>query len=202
MLSPLLKEIKGEPFIIDMMYAGTRNMTGRAVYEEIGLGNRAFVHRDLYDKLQLLVPWLNRHHRKMKICDAYRPPLAHQIMKEIIPLPGFFASCAERSQHCHGTAVDVVLTDLEGRELAYPTLVDAYDEVLAREVQAGNDANFNRHLQKARQDYDNPAMSAQIANREELRALMESIGLEAIGSEWWHYDLPGGRGENYPLLVY
>lgn len=40
MIPDTYTEIRGEPFIIDMMYAGlNNNMTGRAVYAEIGLGN-------------------------------------------------------------------------------------------------------------------------------------------------------------------
>ena len=53
MIPDTYTEIRGEPFIIDMMYAGlNNNMTGRAVYAEIGLGNRAFVHRDMWKFLQ------------------------------------------------------------------------------------------------------------------------------------------------------
>ena len=196
-----LVEIKNDDnFIIDMMYASLKNnMTGVAVYEEIGLGNRAFVHKDMWEKLKQVVPYLQAHNLKMKICDAYRPPIAHARMKEIIPQPGFFASSPERSQHCHGTAVDVCLCDKNGNELVYPTKVDAFDARYAKQVQSGNVAPFFEYLKKARHDYDGSETLA-LNNRGELRRLMESIGLESISSEWWHYDLPNGRGENYPVI--
>ncbi len=198
-----LIEVKNdEYFIVDMMYASLKNnMTGIAVYTEIGLGNRAFVHKDLWEKLQQVVPYLKSNNLKMKICDAYRPPIAHKKMKEIIPQPGFFASSPERSQHCHGTAVDVCLCDKDGNELEYPTKVDAFDTNYAKQVQNGNLAPFFEYLKQARHDYTGGNSSA-TKNREELKALMESIGLKSISSEWWHYDLPNGCSDIYPIIEY
>ena len=169
-----LVEIKSDDyFIVDMMYASLKNnMTGVAVYEEIGLGNRAFVHRDLWERLQQVIPYLKGHKLKLKIGDAYRPPLAHKRLKEIIPQPGFyrpplahkrlkeiipqpgfFAASPERSQHCRGTAVDVCLCDEQGVELEYPTKMDAFDANYAKEVQSGQTEGFLKYLPKAHHDY-------------------------------------------------
>ncbi len=191
-------------FIIDMMYARPDNMTGRAVYQEIGFGNQAWIHPELKEKLLKVIPLLEAKGLRMKICDAYRPPLAHQIMKEIIPFPGFFATNAERSQHCHGTAVDIILTSAEGKELAYPTKVDGYDPLLAKEVQNGKMENFMEHLKKGARDYtsDNPALAEAIRNRDFLREIMEGAGLESIPLEWWHFDLPNGRSKDYPMIEF
>lgn len=190
-------------FIIDMMYASLKNnMTGVAVYEEIGFGNRAFVHKDLWQKFKQVVPYLQTHKLKMKICDAYRPPVAHRRLKEVIPQPGFFASSPERSQHCHGTAIDVCLCDCDGNELVYPTKVDAYRADYAQQVQAGDVEPFFEYLKKARHDYVDDADLTAIKNREELLSLMEGIGLERCRHEWWHYDLPGGLNDNYPMIEY
>ncbi len=191
-------------FIIDMMYARPDNMTGRPVYQEIGFGNQAWVHPELKEKLLKAIPLLEAKGLRMKICDAYRPPLAHQIMKEIIPFPGFFATNAERSQHCHGTAVDVILTSADGKELVYPTKVDGYDPLLAKEVQNGKMENFMEHLKKAARDYasDNPDLAEAIRNRDFLREIMEGTGLESIPLEWWHFDLPNGRSEAYPMIEF
>ena len=53
-MNPNLIEIKSDDyFIIDMMYASLKNnMTGVAVYQDMGIGNRAFVHKDLWQKLE------------------------------------------------------------------------------------------------------------------------------------------------------
>ena len=198
-----LVEIKSDDyFIVDMMYASLKNnMTGVAVYEEIGLGNRAFVHRDLWERLQQVIPYLKGHKLKLKIGDAYRPPLAHKRLKEIIPQPGFFAASPERSQHCRGTAVDVCLCDEQGVELEYPTKMDAFDANYAKEVQSGQTEGFLKYLPKAHHDYADAETPA-IKNRQELKRLMESIGLSSINHEWWHYNLPEGNSDTYPLIEF
>ncbi len=196
-----LIKIEHPRFTTAMMYADTtHNMTGRPVYAEIGFGNEAFVHRDLWAKLETLVPELEAAGRKVKIFDAYRPPLAHTKLHEVIPQPGFFAANAAASPHCRGTAVDLCLTDENGQELCYPTLVDAYDPVYAAKVQSGDCAAFLAYLHKARHDYTGGSMEER-RNRDELRCLMEKAGLKALTHEWWHYELPEGRDEHkYPLI--
>lgn len=193
-------KITGERFLIDMMYARHNNMSGRAVYQEIGWGNLAVVHIDLWERLKKLEPVLAQKRLKLKICDAYRPKKAHLMMKQIVPMKGFFAETPEKSQHCLGTAVDVCLCSEDGIELKYPTKVDAYDKVLAEQVQRGEMTAFAAHLQKARHDYEEAGMQIEIANRQELREMMETAGLEAIAHEWWHYNLPNGEIDNYPLV--
>lgn len=199
-----LVEIKSdEHFIVDMMYASLKNnMTGVAVYEEMGLGNRAFVHKDLWEKLQNVVPYLKAHSLKMKICDAYRPPLAHKRMKEVIPQPGFFASNPDASKHCHATAVDVCLCYPDGRELKYPTKVDAFDAQYAKEVQNGEMAAFFEHLKKAAHGYNEGIDAEALKNREELLDLMTGVGLGTCSFEWWHYELENGKDENHPMIDY
>lgn len=77
MTNPNLIEINDPHFIVELMYAGTNhNMTGQPVYQQIGFGNKAFVHKDLWDKLKNLIPFLEQKGWKLKIYDAYRPPLA------------------------------------------------------------------------------------------------------------------------------
>lgn len=193
-------KIDDERFIVDMMYARENNMVGRAAYVETGWGNLAVVHQDLWERLQKIIPTLKNNGLKMKICDAYRPPKAHDLMKTLIPMDGFFAANAARSQHCHATAVDVCLCDENGNELLYPTPVDAYHLQFAREVARGEDSNFKKYLVKARHDFNEGIPSEALANREFLRKLMENAGFESIVHEWWHYDLPNGRSDKYPMI--
>lgn len=198
-----LVEINNPHFIIELMYADTKqNMTGRPVYREIGFGNRGLVHKDLWAKLEKLIPWLEEHKRKLKVFDAYRPPLAHQKLREVIPQPGFFAIDPSVSPHCRATAVDVCLTDKNGVELEYPTLVDAYDPHYAAQVQNGQSEAFFEYLKKARHDYEGAAAQA-LQNRFDLKKLMEGIGLKALPHEWWHYELPDGREDaKYPMIYW
>ncbi|MCM1322708.1 MAG: hypothetical protein NC218_00805 [Acetobacter sp.] len=193
-------KISDERFIVDLMYARLDNMCGRAIYQEIGWGNVAVVHQDLWERLRLLIPVLKRNDMKMKIFDAYRPPVAHRKMREIISIDGFFAETPERSQHCSGTAVDVCLCDENGREFSYPTKVDAFDCRLRAQVLAGDVAAFREHLKKARQDFVSGMYEKEIKNRDFLRQVMAEIGLEPICSEWWHYNLPkNGISEYLPI---
>ena len=184
-------------FIIDMMYARTNNMVGRAVYQDIGLGNNAYLIKDAAEKLFSLIPLLEKYHYKMRICDAYRPPVAHNKLLSIIPIEGFFAKDYAKSNHCHGTAVDVCLTDLEGNNLIYPTEIDAYEKRYQEQVLKGDFSAFQKHLVKARHDYQGASAEA-IKNREFLKELMEGHGFEAIPHEWWHYNLKGWQ--NYPVI--
>ena len=194
-----LRRVDSPCFIIDMMYARANNMVQHAVYEDIGFGNVAYLHADAYEKLLSLTSFLEKNKLKMRICDAYRPPLAHQKLLEIIPREKakFFAATPERSNHCHGTAVDVCLTDVKGNNLIYPTEIDAYELKYAKQVSAGNFSEFEKHLIKARHDYTG-ATEESVKNRDFLKELMEAHGFESITHEWWHYNLVGY--ENYPVI--
>ncbi|MFR8205407.1 MAG: M15 family metallopeptidase [Alphaproteobacteria bacterium] len=55
-------------------------------------------------------------------------------------------------------------------------------------------------MKKARHDYEDADNSTAIANRRLLKETMESIGLKALPHEWWHYELPDGRTEKYPMI--
>lgn len=199
MVLPYVK-ISGERFIIDLMYARLDNMVEQAVYQTIGWGNLAVVHQDVMSLLNRLEPELKRLKLKLKICDAYRPKIAHEMMKKLIPMKGFFAENAEMSQHCLGTALDVCLCDDEGKEFSYPTKVDAYDQEMSRQVLSGQSALFMEHLQKARHDYQALGIDEEIKNREFLCELMVGAGFEALEHEWWHYNLPLGKIDHYPLV--
>ncbi len=192
--------IDGEPFIADLMYARSDNMTGRAVYQELHWGNLAVVHQDVWQLLKRAAPLLKKMHLKLKICDAYRLPAAHDMMKKLIPMNGFFAEEAEKSQHCLGTAVDVCLCNENGEELLYPTKVDAYDARLRKKVLAGDAEEFMAHLAKARHSFYEEGYEEKIKNREFLRDFMVNAGFEPLEHEWWHYNLPGGKGAKYPLV--
>ena len=154
----------------------------------------------MWQILQRAVPRLKELNLKMKICDAARPVAAHRELIKLIPIKGFFAEYPEKSQHCHGTAVDVCLCTPQGIELAYPTKVDAFDSKIAAEIRLGKTEKLRQHLLRARHDYQAPGLETEIKNREQLKKLMEDIGLQSIPHEWWHYNLPGGL--EYPLFNY
>lgn len=184
-------------FIVDMMYATPDNMSGKAVYMSFPQQNKAYLHNDAYQALLSVIPELAKHHYRMRIRDAYRLPQAHQALFEAVPIQGFFKADYTTSNHCHGTAVDVCLTDENGNNLAFPTEVDAYTKEFQLQVADGKFDDFQKHLQKARHDYME-ADSKALENRAFLKNLMESHGFESIPHEWWHYNLKGWQ--NYPVI--
>lgn len=192
-----LVEITDPHFIIDLMYARKENMSGQNVYQRIGFGNQAIVHQDVYAHMLELIPELEAKGYKMRIGDAYRPPLAHIELVRIVPIPGFFRADYTTSNHCHATAIDVCLTDSQGNNLAYPTEMDAYTPEIAQAASQGNFTLLKENLVKARHDYMG-ATPEQMANRDYLRNLMERHGFLSIPHEWWHYNLVGF--ENYPVV--
>ncbi len=198
-MEDVLVELLDVHFIIDMMYARTDNMIGCAIYKEIGYGNKAYMHKDVKEALLQILPFLRENNLKMRICDAYRPPLAHQKLLEIIPRSKakFFAETPELSNHCHGTAVDVCLTDISGNNLIYPTEIDAYEKRFQEQVRDGYFEAFQHHLQKARHDYSEASKEA-ITNRQELKKIMEKVGFESVSHEWWHYNIK--NWQNYPVI--
>lgn len=128
------------------MHERTNNMVGCAVYKEIGYGNIAYMHKDMLSTLLKIVPFLEKNKLKMRICDAYRPPIAHQKLLEIIPRykAKFFAQTPEKSNHCHGTALDVCLTDINGNNLLYPTEIDAYEKRFQEQITKGIFVEFQQ----------------------------------------------------------
>lgn len=193
-----LVALKNERFVVKSIYATSENMTSTAVYNDFGINeNEAYAHQDTYEAILKLVPILKEKKLKLKIFDAYRPPLAHERLKNIIPIDKFFAATPARSKHCYGIAVDVCLCDEQEQELEYPTNIDGYTKEFANEVKNGNSQNFMEHLKKCRQDYEQASPKA-LANRQFLREIMEQAGFEIITHEWWHYNLQTEK--EYPII--
>ncbi len=194
----LVEIISDDVFVVDLMYAKKENMLLKDVYSIIGMGNRCFVQPDLWFCLQKLIPILRENQFKLKICDAYRPKEAFDLMKKIVPMKGFFAQSAELSQHCHASAIDVTLLDNNGNELDFPCAVDAYEEKYAKQVVQGEVDEFYKHLEKAKYSWNAPEDAKKIKNRDMLRQMMETVGLLSLPHEWWHFNLP--NKEKYPLV--
>lgn len=195
----LIEIQSNEFFIVDMMYATPDNITLHPVYKEVGFGNNACVHIDVADKLNKITEVLQRLNLKMRIRDAYRPPIAHQRCIDLMPVKGVFASKPENSLHCYGIAIDCCLTDMKGNNLRFPTEIDAYDKKYARQVAFGKTDEYYKHFEKASINFYSPNLFEEIKNRELLQKIMHDCGFESITSEWWHFQLPNGK-EKYKLI--
>ena len=195
-----LAEIKNsEYFIIDMMYAVPENITSHPVYEEVGFGNKAYAHIDVVNRLDKITEVLQKLNLKMRIRDAYRPPVAHQRCLDLIPVKGLFASKPENSLHCYGVAIDCCLTDMKGKNLKFPTEIDGYDKKYARQIAFGKTDEYYKHFEKASINFYSPKLFEEIKNRELLQKIMRDCGFEGITSEWRHFQIPNGK-EKYKLI--
>ena len=194
-----LVEIHGDRFIVDIIYAKPENITMHPVYEEVGFGAKAYIHADVAKCLKAVEKKLKDLKLKMRITDAYRPPVAHRRILELLPLEDLFASKPENSLHCYGTAIDCCLTDEKGKNLKFPTEIDAYDKKYAWQIAFGQTDDFYKCFAKARSDFYDEHYSREIYNRELLKSIMLNSGFECIGREWWHFQLPYVK-ERYPFI--
>ena len=190
-------------FIIDLMYAKKENITREDIYHKVGFENEAFTHVELWNKLKNIIPYLEETDQYLKVLDAYRPPLAHELMKKIIPTSNFFADTAEKSPHCRAIAIDVCLCDKNKIELKYPTTVDAYTPSFAKQVQNNDMKKFEEELKKATHSFEDESYKKEIENRKNLKKIMEDAGLRSLEHEWWHYNLVDRQEyQKYPIVNY
>jgi len=174
-----LRKLAGERFITNLKYATADNFLHRDVYTPFGV-SACYVHRDLHDKLERLAPILQDKRLKLVMFDCYRPIEVQREMWKLVPDTKYVANPARGSLHNRGIAVDVGLADDEGRLLPFPTAFDAFD----RKAWAS-------YVCKA-------AEKMQCDNREMLKELMQSVGIDGISSEWWHFQLRNAK--SYPIV--
>jgi len=160
--------------LLDIRYATTNNFTGKVVYPEA----RAFLVDDAAYSLDSVQKELESMGLGLKIYDAYRPLSVQKIFWEIMPDEHYVADPKKGSRHNRGMAVDLTLTDKNGKELLMPTGYDDFTE-------------------KAHRDYTN-LTAEQIKNRKILEDIMSKYGFTGLPTEWWHFDYRGW--ENYDVM--
>lgn len=172
--------------ILDMRYAGTHNFVGEPIdgYE----ANHAILTTEAALQLKAAADTFRQMGYRIKIFDAYRPQDAvrHFVRwsedgndtrmqaefypefrkKSLLVDQGYIA---RNSSHMRGSAVDLTLTDMDGKELDMGTCFDYFGK------KAWHDAVNVTPEQKE--------------NRELLKSVMEANGFKAFEQEWWHYRL-------------
>lgn len=156
-------------FILDVKYATTDNFLKSKVYD----CQRCFVRGAVVKSLLAAQQELLQKGYKFKLFDCFRPHSVQKKMWEIYPRPGYVADPKGGSVHNRGAALDLTLTDLQGKELDMGT---GYD-------------HFGREAAHSYTDLSEEVK----ANRKLLRATMERHGFQTIRTEWWHYNYAGGR---------
>ncbi|OGW91343.1 MAG: hypothetical protein A3D28_02555 [Omnitrophica bacterium RIFCSPHIGHO2_02_FULL_63_14] len=160
--------------LVEVRYATPDNFMGEALYPEA----RCLLRRETAAKLAHAQDALELRGLGLKVFDGYRPLSVQKKMWARFPLEGFVANPAKGSNHNRGAAVDVILVDKEGHELAMPS---AYDEFTER----------------SHRDYPGGTPEAR-ENRLILRETMKAAGFKGIETEWWHFDDTDAK--DYPLL--
>jgi zinc D-Ala-D-Ala dipeptidase len=169
----LWKEIKTEDgFVIDIKYATTDNFVKEVIYP----CGRMFLRPVVANALFKIRDELLSEKYKLKLFDGYRPRPAQQKLWDKVPNPDYVAPPSEGSMHNRGVAIDLTLTDINGKEIDMGTPYDFFGPA-------------------AHHDY--LRLSPEIlALRLKLKTIMESHGFQSIRTEWWHYSYTKGK---YPL---
>ena len=194
----ILKRISTPHIKSKLLYATKDNAFYRDMYSSFGL-HEALVHPKLYECLMALEKQLAERELILVIYDAFRPLAVQKFMYETAPdyLKPYIAPPpqpdSKRGFHPRGVAIDCYLTDLDGNLLSFPTEPDAFYPGYEK------DENYVLYLKKCHRDYDAPDITQeQKNNRTLLEKMMQSVGLEGLPHEWWHFNLPNSW--EYPLI--
>ena len=151
--------------VLDLRYASTNNITGKALYPEA----RAYLRPETIQKLRKVAKNLQEEGYRLVIWDAWRPASAQKALWEAKPDGRFLTPPSKISRHTRGTSVDVTLADRSWKILEMPS---DHDE-------------FN-----AKADEDFSDVPKEVAKRARiLRNAMFNAGFSGVPDEWWHYDL-------------
>lgn len=151
--------------VLELRYASTNNITGKAIYPEA----KAYLRKETIQKLQRVAKALESQGYRLVIWDAWRPAYAQRALWAAKPDGRFLTPPAKISRHTRGTSVDVSLADPDGKILEMPSDHDEFN--------AKADEDFS----------DVPQGAAQRARI--LRKAMFAAGFSGVPDEWWHYDL-------------
>ena len=171
-LIPITPETHGVD--IDLVYATSRNLTGKPIYQAA----HCLLLAPAEAALKRAIGYARDAGFTLRIFDAYRPPQAQQVLWDFLPDPTYIADLSRGSNHSRGTALDLTLLDANGDELDMGTGFDAMT-VESAHFHPG----LPEHVQR---------------NRLMLLGVMHAAGFAHIKSEWWHYELPGSRA--LPLI--
>ncbi len=151
--------------VLDLRYATTNNITGKALYPEA----KAYLRQETIRKLRRVARELEEEGYRLVIWDAWRPASAQRALWQAKPDGKFLTPPSKISRHRRGTSVDISLADKDGRILPMPS-------------------DFDEFNAKADEDFsDVPKEAAKRARI--LRNIMFNAGFSGVPDEWWHYDL-------------
>lgn len=175
----------------ELKYATTDNFTHKNLYGDF---QTCFIHKVAADKLRKAVENLRAGHPKYSflIYDGLRPRSVQRVMWDYVkdtPQQRYVANPVRGSMHNYGLAVDLTVTDENGKPLDMGAGFDDFRELSQPKLE-------KRYLASGQ------LTKPQVANRMILRNAMEKAGFIQLPHEWWHYDaLPQKQAEKSFTLV-
>jgi|GEM_PF-54877 len=152
-----------ESIIIDLVFAGKDNFTGRVLYPN----DICLLQKETANKLIKAQELFKEKGYSIKIVDAYRPFSVQEILYEYIKDPIFVADPKQASHHNRGAAVDIELIGPDGREVEFLTPVHTFSEDASAASQGENE--------KTKELF------------EFMVSVMEEAGFYNYEAEWWHF---------------
>lgn len=163
---------------VDLRYKDSRNVLNRRLYPQ---NMPCLVKSGTAAKLRQVMTLVGQRGFRLKIWDGWRPPEVQALFYDKMGHTGLFLDPKIMwSRHCTGTAVDVTLVTMKGKEVEMPT---DHDE-------AGPHARYEA-LDASREARRNLAI---------LQHSMHQAGFLLIDTEWWHFD-DGEFAFNQPRVV-
>lgn len=155
---------------LDIRYATTNNFTKQQIYDCPKCLLRLEVAEAL---LGLKAEFLDAGYGLL-LFDCFRPLAAQESLWAIKPDKRYVTPPSKGSMHNRGAAVDITLTDLDGKELDMGTDYDVFSKVA-----------WHRYRDLSEEV---------LARRVLLKETMERHGFKSITTEWWHYSYVGKKG--------
>lgn len=164
---PLVDIKSVDPTIaVELRYAGTNNLTGRALYPP---KTRALVRPEVAARLLKAQAFLWRYNYGLKIWDAYRPKSIQVQLWQAVHNNKYVADpqVGAGSLHSWGLAVDATLIDTQDRAVQMPTDFDDFTPAAMWRYR-GFDPAIRLHLHL-------------------LQGAMQDAGFYGQPQEWWHF---------------
>ena len=165
---------KDPSILIEQRLAKANNPLGEPVYER----PRILLRKPVAEAILRISERARQQGYRLKVYDAYRPLSVSQRLYAKHPDVRYLAAPNIGSQHNRGAALDLTLTDAEGREIEMPSDYLTFD---------------------TRSHRNSPGMTAAARkNMELLTSFMATERFTTINEEWWHYVAP--NCEQYPMM--
>lgn len=181
--------ISHERFLTQFYYNSEINVMNENLFSRFSVPAGIVLHRNLADKLFMLVPVLEKFNIKILFKDVFRPVEMQKYLyanwKERTGKdPKFSLADIDKAPHPRGIAFDCVLVDENNQPLLFPS-----SSIKINPEQRSPFFEEFIHVEKGREKR---------RNRNFLRYMMLCVGISPINKEWFHFQLP--QSLDYPVI--